>query len=327
MAASASSSVAGEASSAPPSLRRPPRSAGGRRAQALRAHGRVVQALLRGFSELGSHRGCAPTALGAALASLLLAPSAPTGVGAEHCPKGAAASVGTVVAGESIAAGHGLVARASAAVAEAVPMTPKVDRKAVALGSPSDGGSLGGPVAGHVEGDAVGLCLSVPLVVAVFSELGGDAAVEQLRVPCAALLAEGLGSAEPPLRVTAAPQRHGNVHAEVFRPSVAVAAEAVSPPAGPVSGDVIPLAEANETESETVLDTSWWARRLLRLGDCVEVHGLRSAHVLNGRRGRIVGLASAASRFEVHLDGDDAAMTKGILAANLRKQEEADDGG
>jgi hypothetical protein len=315
------------ASSAPPPLRRPPRSAGGRRAQALRAHGRVVQALLRGIAELGSHRGCAPTALGAALAALLLAPSAPTGVGVEHCTEGASASVGSVVAGESIAAGHVPVARPSAAAAEAVPMAPKVDCKAGALGSPRDGGSLVGPVSGHVEGEAAGLCPSVPLVVAEFSELGGDAAVAQLRVPCAALLAEGLGSAEPPLRVVATPQWRGNVHAEVFRPSVAVAAEVESPPAGPVSGDVIPRAEANEAESETVLDTSWWARRLLRLGDCVEVHGLRSAHVLNGRRGRIVGLPSATSRFEVRLDGDEAAMTKGIMAANLRKQEEADDGG
>jgi hypothetical protein len=200
-------------------------------------------------------------------------------------------------------------------------MAPKADYKAGALGSPCDGGSLDGPVVDHVEGDAAGLCPSVPLVVAEFSELGGDVAVVQLRDPCTALLADGLGSAEQPLRVDATPQWHWNVRAEVFRPTVAVAAEAESPPAGLATDVVIPLAEANESGSETVLDTSWWARRLLRLGDCVEVLGLRSAHVLNGRRGLIVGLASATSRFEVRLDGDEAAKTKGILAANLRKVE------
>ena len=216
--------------------------------------------------------------------------------------KGASTSVGADVAGD------GIVERASAAAAEAVPMAPKVDYKAGALGSPCDGGSLDGPVSEYVH--AAGLCPSVPTVVAEFSELGGD------------LLAEGCGSTEQPLRVDATPQRHWNLHAEVFRPTVAVAAEAESPPAGLVTGDVIPLAEANESESVTVLDTSWWARRVLRLGDCVEVHGLLSAKVLNGRRGLIVGLPSATSRFEVRLDGDVAAKTKGILAANLRKLDE-----
>ena len=51
--------------------KRPPRSAPERRAQARRAHARVIQAILREVKELSAHRGCTPTILGAALASLL----------------------------------------------------------------------------------------------------------------------------------------------------------------------------------------------------------------------------------------------------------------
>ena len=57
-------------------VKRPNRSAEERRAQARRAHGRVVQSLLRSFQELGAHRGCATSKLGAALATLLEAPAA-----------------------------------------------------------------------------------------------------------------------------------------------------------------------------------------------------------------------------------------------------------
>ena len=63
---------------APPLWRqRPPRSAKERRAQALRAEGRVVQHLLRCIQELSSHRGCRPTQLGTALADLLKVSPAP----------------------------------------------------------------------------------------------------------------------------------------------------------------------------------------------------------------------------------------------------------
>ena len=57
--------------SAPKYRPRPRRTAAERRAQAQRAQRRVVQSLLRGFQELGSHRGCQPTYLGAARATLL----------------------------------------------------------------------------------------------------------------------------------------------------------------------------------------------------------------------------------------------------------------
>ena len=61
----------GAQDSAPSYRPRPRRTAAERRAQAQRAQGRVVQSLLRGFQELGSHRGCRPTRLGAALAAAL----------------------------------------------------------------------------------------------------------------------------------------------------------------------------------------------------------------------------------------------------------------
>ena len=51
--------------------RRPRRSAAERRAQALRAEGRVCQRLLTSFSELQSHRGGWPTQLGLAFADAL----------------------------------------------------------------------------------------------------------------------------------------------------------------------------------------------------------------------------------------------------------------
>ena len=51
--------------------RRPNRPAAERRAQAARAQSRAVQLLLRGFRELGRHRGCRPSALGAALHTAL----------------------------------------------------------------------------------------------------------------------------------------------------------------------------------------------------------------------------------------------------------------
>ena len=60
-----------ELPSATTSWKRPTRSAADRRAQARRAEGRIVQHLLRCVGELGSHRGCQPTQLGAALATLL----------------------------------------------------------------------------------------------------------------------------------------------------------------------------------------------------------------------------------------------------------------
>jgi len=53
---------------------RPRRSAAERRAQAQRAHFRVVQRLLRGFHSVQDHRGCQPTALGAALGQALSVP-------------------------------------------------------------------------------------------------------------------------------------------------------------------------------------------------------------------------------------------------------------
>jgi hypothetical protein len=52
---------------------RPRRSAGERRAQRSRAHGRVAQALLRCFADLATHRGCQPSRLGIALGALLAA--------------------------------------------------------------------------------------------------------------------------------------------------------------------------------------------------------------------------------------------------------------
>ena len=53
---------------------RPRRSAAERRAQALRAQGRMVQKLLASFEALSSHRGCLPSRLGSALAAALRAP-------------------------------------------------------------------------------------------------------------------------------------------------------------------------------------------------------------------------------------------------------------
>ena len=50
---------------------RPRRTSAQRRAQHLRAEGRVCQRLLRAFAELRSHRGGGPTQLGAALAGIL----------------------------------------------------------------------------------------------------------------------------------------------------------------------------------------------------------------------------------------------------------------
>ena len=109
-----------------------------------------------------------------------------------------------------------------------------------------------------------------------------------------------------------------NVLAEVFRPSVAAAvAEAECWSDTQVATDDLPLAKASAEAPETVLDASWWARRTLLPGECVEVHGLQSALVLNGRRGRIVRFVSETSRFEVRLDGDEAS--KGVMAANLRR--------
>ena len=52
-------------------LPRPRRSGAARRQQALRAETRRIQRFLKGIQELSSHRGCQPSRLGAALASLL----------------------------------------------------------------------------------------------------------------------------------------------------------------------------------------------------------------------------------------------------------------
>jgi hypothetical protein len=56
---------------------RPRRSGAARRAQALRAHARAAQKLIQGFAALHHHRGCQPTALGAALAVALVRQAAP----------------------------------------------------------------------------------------------------------------------------------------------------------------------------------------------------------------------------------------------------------
>ena len=65
--------------SADPLLRRPRRTAAERRAQKQRSEARVIQKMLRGFSELEAHRGCRPTVLGAALAQVLRSSSTESG--------------------------------------------------------------------------------------------------------------------------------------------------------------------------------------------------------------------------------------------------------
>lgn len=61
------------AAAAPWMEKRPRRSGRARHLQHLRSETRVIQRLLRGFSELENHRGCQPTVLGSALAEVLKA--------------------------------------------------------------------------------------------------------------------------------------------------------------------------------------------------------------------------------------------------------------
>mmetsp|Transcript_16738 Transcript_16738/g.23039 ORF Transcript_16738/g.23039 Transcript_16738/m.23039 type:complete len:266 (-) Transcript_16738:156-953(-) len=60
---------------------RPRRSGAARREQAVRAHARAVQQLLKGCEALEQHRGCQPSRLGAALAGLLRCPALPSVLG------------------------------------------------------------------------------------------------------------------------------------------------------------------------------------------------------------------------------------------------------